>query len=233
MEIQEPVLKSVLSEVRFRPTPRFPEKRADIIARLQEVRGLENWNMADQFVQALTEGDTDDLLQVSIGNAAFSFENPVATEARSATEEALNMVLDVLEIEAAIYVGVRSTWLAAAESFDELRDFLVANLGGASTSVLEPVGQKPSDVGWVFEFRATQPQHVLRLGPMQQEQASNQIFRDKDPENYPPNFLFLDLDRLYSASPVPREELIGRWGSAFDRCLEVATEVITRLRSLS
>ncbi len=233
MDIQEPVLKAVLTEVRFEPTPRFPEKRAELIERLRELRDLQHWKMTEQFVQVLTEDDPSDLLQVSVGNGSFSFENPDAAECRNATETGIEIVVDALEVQAATYIGVRSMWVAAVETFDELRDHLIATVGGASAAVVEPVGQKASDAGWVFEFRTTQPQHVLRFGPMHQEQATTQIFRDKDPENYPPNFLFLDLDRLYNGDPVPREDLAARWGSAYDRNLEVATEVLAGLRSLS
>ncbi len=140
--------------------------------------------------------------------------------------------LDALGLEAATYIGVRSLWLAATDDFDQLNEWLIEKIGGAAPSVLEPVGQKPSDSGWVFEFRSSEPEHVLRLGPMKQEQATSQIFRDKEPANYPPQFLYIDLDRQYRTMTQGGPAVVDRWGSAFDRCLAVAEQVVSRLRSL-
>ncbi len=230
MEIQEPVLKSVLSEIRFPVTPRFVGSRGDLVERLKALKGLQDWNMAEQFVQVFTNGEPDHLLQVSAGNTALSLENLTAPECKELTAAAIEIVLEVLDLQEVSYVGVRSWWIAATESFQDLRDALIERFAAESTSVLEPVGQKPSDVGWVFEFRSTQPQHVLRVGPMGQEQASREIFRDKDPDNYPPQFLYVDLDRHYSDESVPAAAAVDRWTRTFDRSLSVAEDVMSRLR---
>lgn len=233
MELQEAVLKAVISEIRFHPTPRFPETRAELIERLRDAESLDNWAMSEQFVQVFTEGDPRTLLQVSIGNLSTSFENMGPDECRAATGRTIETALDVLGLDAATYIGVRSLWLAATDDFDQLHEWLIEKIGGAAPSVLEPVGQKPSDSGWVFEFRSSEPEHLLRVGPMKQEQATAQIFRDKEPENYPPQFLFIDLDRQYKTVTHGGPAVIERWGSAFDRCLAVAEQIVARLRSLA
>lgn len=231
MELQEAVLKAVISEIRFEPTPRFPEVRAELIERLRDAGGLDNWAMSEQFVQIFTEGDPRALLQVSIGNLSTSFENMGADECRAATGRTIETALDALGLKTATYIGVRSSWLAATDDFDQLNEWLIENIGGAAPHVLEPVGQKPSDSGWVFEFRSSEPEHLLRVGPMKEEQATSQL-RDKEPGNYPPQFLLIDLDRQYKTVTQGVPAVVERWGSAFDRCLAVAEQVVGRLRSL-
>jgi hypothetical protein len=232
MELQEPTLKAAITEVRFKPTPHFALARPDLIEDLQSIGELPDWGMNEQLIQVFAEGDPETVLQVSAGNMSTSFENTDADVCKAITGRAIEATIARLGIEAATYIGVRSIWLAAADDFDELHTWLVDTLGGQSLSVLEPVGQKPSDSGWVFEFRSSVPEHLLRIGPMKQEQATAQIFRDKAAENYPPQFLFLDLDRQYGAEATPGPEILDRWGKSFDRCLEVAEQIVDRLRSL-
>ncbi len=172
MELHEPVLKAVITEIRFPPTPRFPEARAPIIERLREAESLENWTMSEQFLQVFTEADPRALLLVSIGNLSTSFENVDAETCRAATRRTIQTAFDALRIETATYIGARSMWLAASDDFDQLREWLLKTMGVPASKVLEPVGQKPTDAGWVFEFRKAQPERLLRLGPMKQEQAT-------------------------------------------------------------
>jgi hypothetical protein len=230
VEIQEPVLRSVLSELRYPATPRFIGARGELIERLRTLRASRDWNMAEQFVQVFTDGEPDHLLQVSAGNMAFSFETLPASESKELTAAAAETVLETLGLDEVSYVGVRSWWLAAADSFEDLRDHMVELLATNSKSILEPVGQKPSDAGWVFEFRTSQPEHVMRIGPMGAEQAAREWFRDKEPGNYPPHFLFVDIDRHYNGEVIAADEVLDRWDRAFDRCLSVAEDVMSRLR---
>lgn len=232
MELQEPILKAVISEVRFDATPRFPDARATIIEQVREAEGLKTWVMNEAFLQVFTEGDPRTLLQVSNANFSASFENTERQDCRETTRRTFETALEALKLETVTFIGVRSLWLAATDDFDSLNDRLIETIGAGSPSILEPVGQKPSDSGWVFEFRTTEPEHLLRLGPMKPEQAMTQIFRDKEASNYPPEFLFLDLDRQYRTSTTGTSAVIARWSSAFDRCVEVAELIVSRLRSL-
>lgn len=232
MELQEPILKAIMSEVRFDATPRFPEARATIIEHVRDAESLKTWMMSEAFLQVFTEGDPRVLLQVSNANLSASFENTERQESREATRRTFETALEALKLETVTFIGVRSLWLAATDDFDQLNDWLIDTVGAGSSSILEPVGQKPSDSGWVFEFRTTEPEHLLRFGPMKQEQATAQIFRDKEASNYPPQFLFLDLDRQYRTPITGASAVIDRWSSAFDRCVEVAELIVARLRSL-
>jgi hypothetical protein len=230
MDLQEPVLKSLIAEMRFEPTPHFPARRADIIDQLMAQFDLKNWTMSEQFIQVLTEDDSRVLLQASAGGTSASLENIDIEDCQRTAEKLFDIVLARLNVESVVYVGVRTMWVVAADDFDSLNEWLVTRLSDGARSVLQPFGQKPSDSGWVFEFRSSEPQHVFRLGPMKVDQAITQVFRDKDPDHYPPQFLFFDIDRLYR-EPATTDEAKRRAHSSLERSPILAERVIASLKS--
>jgi hypothetical protein len=197
MEVQEPVLKGLTSEFRFPALPRYSDRQGGIIERLRDNHGLSQWGIGDAAADAWAE-DNRAFVHTSHQNVVASVEHWADVHAmRETVESLLRSVLEELQLEDFVFVGVRSYWLSAADSFEDLNRLLFERLGPANQDLFSPFGQPPVDSGWIFDFRLEDGLvHHLRLGPMKAEQAMAQFFRNKDTENYPPQFLFVDLDRV-------------------------------------
>lgn len=197
MEVQEPVLKSLTGEVRFSALPRYADHRGHIIERLRDEHDLTQWGIGEVAADAWAEDNTA-FVHTSPQNVVVAAEHrPDVQETRETVERLMRSVLEDLLAENFVFVGVRSHWLSATDSFEDLNRLLLDRLGPASEELFSGFGQPPVDSGWVFDFSTEEGLiHHLRFGPMKAEQAMGQYFRSKDAENYPPQFLFVDLDRV-------------------------------------
>jgi len=231
MELQDFAVKGITSQLRFvTPAPTFIDQRGHLIEALMREHELSEWGYGQDFVDAF-RADGSVTLRVASRELRAMFENVESTtEVKKATKSFLGWGLDSLGVERLGYVGVRSFRIAAADSFRALNEWLLDRLMPGHAQLLQPFGSKSSDSGWVLEFHDKDPKHNLRIGPMTPEQAMAQVFRDQDTDHYPPQFLFLDVDRLYSDEEMSASEALQRWESAFDRNLEIGETLSRRLR---
>lgn len=228
VEIQEFVTKGITSQLRYGVTPRFVDQRGQLIEALLDRHGLTEWGYGEDVVDVYKK-DQSVFLRVGSREVLAMFENVASIdEVRQTTAAFLEWALEMLGVERIRTVGVRSYWLAAADSFAELNEHLLERFAGTMGRILEPFGTKPSDSGWTFDFHDQDPKHNLRLGPMTAEQAMG-LFRDQEKENYPPQALYLDVDRLYTEDPMEREQALRRWGSAFERNIEISQAICREL----
>lgn len=223
MELQDFVIKGITSQLRFRTaTPHFMDRSGQLIAEAMDQYGLTEWRSTPQFVEVFRRDQTHAVLIGSHELRAI-FENVEdASAVKDRTKSLFEAKLAELEVDALSFVGVRTFWLAAADDFADLHDWMLERLSPTVKPLLEKTGSKPTDSGWVFELTDKDPKHNLKLGPMKPEQAKD-IFRDQNEENYPPQFLFLDLDRVYSDDDsMSRQTALDRWEKSFSRNLEIA-----------
>lgn len=231
VELQELATIAVITEARFPTTPKFTDIRGALVEGIMEEQKLPNWLLSDQAVQVFNENDSRAMFSVSASNMSASFEHLELSECRDRTADFLERTAISLQVEPVIFLGVRTISLAAASDFEELRDRMVECFSSNAQEVFEPFGRKPSDAGWGFEFRDSEPEHAVRIGPAKHGQAAMQLLRDRDPAKYPPQFLFLDIDRNYHREPIARDSLMERWSALFDRSLKLASSVGTVLQS--
>lgn len=231
MELQEFVVKSITSQIRFeKPALRFFDMRGELLESLLVEAGLENWSLSDQGLEASTP-DESRIVMVTAGDARVVLENlDNPEETKVQVRNALRHVLTELGVGNVRSVGVRSWWMAATDSFEQLNDWVCDKLSPPASAMFNAVGSRPTDSAWVFEFHKSDPKHNLRIGPMTAEQAMRQVFRDQKPENYPDEFLFLDLDRIYNQNLVPADGVLERWESTWDGNLDAAERLQAWLR---
>lgn len=221
MELQELTATAITVQVRFRLAPAFADKRGAMIAALCEAHGLSEYGWAETFLQVTNPEQTKRLV-IGSRELRISYEHveridDFVTAAREFIEYGVTeLALDELE-----FLGVRSHWLAAVDSFEELRDWLAAWLT-PDNPVSAAVAAQPSDLGWIFEFRDQSPEYVARIGPMKVEQLLEQIFVTSQRDLFPEQFLFLDLDRVYRGDHAPSTaDLIDRIKESLDRAVAV------------
>jgi hypothetical protein len=226
MELQDFVLKGVTSQLRWGVlTPRFIDRRGALIEALLARHDLTEWGYGEDVLEVFKQ---DQSIALAAGNqeARGIFENVEDTgEVASTCRSFFEFVLGELDISEVSFVGVRSYWLAPTDSFEGLTAWMIEKLSPGVGPLREAVGTKPTDAGWVFEFHAADPKHRLRLGPMNPQQAMAQFFRDKNEENYPPQFLFLDFDRVYNDDKIDRSAALDRWETSFGRNLEIGAKL--------
>jgi hypothetical protein len=226
MELQDFVLKGVTSQLRWGVvTPRFIDRRGALIEALTAQHDLTEWGYGDDGLEVFKQ---DQSIVLAAGNreARGIFENVEDTGEVSRTCRGFfEFVLGELEISAISFVGVRSFWLAPTDSFEGLNAWMIEKLSPGVGPLSEAIGTNPTDAGWVLEFHAADPKHTLRFGPMNPQQAMGQIFRDQNAENYPPQFLFLDFDRVYNEDKIDRSAALDRWEKSFGRNLEIGAKL--------
>jgi hypothetical protein len=129
---------------------------------------------------------------------------------------------DILDLERFTFMGVRSYWMAPTDDFDALRDTLIDRFGGGTSTIAAVAGSRPSDVAWVYEFHDGQPQITVRVGPMKAEQAMTQFFRAEDATLYPPESLWLDVDRVIIDEDQSADQIMLRLTRAIEHNITVA-----------
>lgn len=227
MEIQELTLQAVVSQLRpTQPSLHFVDNRGSILEQLKEDLGLPEWGYSHDFVELFSK-DRSAAIHVASDEVRVMFEHiEDPGDVREMSEQVLESMFDRLKLESFRFIGVRTWWTAAADSFEELNDWMVDRFSKSGKDLFDAVGQKPTDSAWVFEFHDKDPKHTLNIGPMTAEQAVSQTFRDNDPENFPPQFLYIDLDRVYNDDPdLNRPDALDLWRKSFDRSLEMGERI--------
>jgi hypothetical protein len=232
MEIQEPLLKMLIFQARFEPSPRFADLRGALVERLRMEAGVPHWSWGD-IVEVANESR-------SIIAAASSRDLRVRTEFSVDAEEFKVLVskcaratFETLKVESVAFVGVRCYWVAAVESFEDLRDRLVERLGGNNAGI-DLVGQPVSDAGWVYEFFDQNPKHMLRFGPMKREQAIGlNLFSEANKDLIPVEFLFVDVDSVFSDVAMATEAAVAKMEEHCELGTRIGAEVTARLALLA
>jgi hypothetical protein len=221
VELQELSLKSVWTQLRFAPQARFADVRGQVTEELSRTHDLAEWAWGDALVHVFSADRTTNLI-VTGRELRAGFEHiERVDDLRESVRSFFSFGLDVLGVEEVIFLGVRTHWLAAVDSFDELRDWLVSTFSRGAAPVLEPFGGSSTDAAWVFEFHQQDPKHSLRFGPMKQAQLIEQHLATDSSEGIPAEFLFVDMDRVYNESPIESEGVIQRWADSFQRSLDI------------
>jgi hypothetical protein len=225
VEVQELACKALMANVRFRLSPLLADNRGALIQRLGDLLDTNEFGWTESGVQVFTT-DKKEFFSVSGRDVVASCEHFEDREETAAKIRAfVAAALDALAVEHYDFLGVRTFWIAPTDSFDGLRDALVAKFAGGRAALNDLVGKAMTDVGWVFEFHDADPRVTVRLGPMKSAQAMAQAFRVDDAAVYPPEFLFLDVDRILSDAPQPASDALRK----LDRGIEHNVELAGRL----
>ncbi len=140
--------------------------------------------------------------------------------------------IEKLAVTEASFVGVRTFWLGAVDSFDALRDWMVKELGGRVTDLVGSLGKAITDVGWTYEMHEDDPKMSLRLGPMTLEQLIGYgVFSGELRERLPPNSVFVDLDRFINARPTSSDRITEVVESSFSRNVELGERLANQLEA--
>lgn len=230
MELQELVVRAATMQFRFRLAPRFADVRGALIEELREANDLSEYGWGEAHVQLHNAERTRQLIvgsrELRIVYEHIERIDDFLDTARAFFERGLE-ALGVRELE---FLGVRTYWLAAVDSFDELRDWMVERLS-PSEPFSAALGDVMTDVGWILEYRRQDPQHIIRIGPMTVDQLIEQVLGTSERELFPDAFLFLDLDRMYKETPIAADNAVERAFDAFQRSLAIGEKIAATLIS--
>jgi phosphoglycolate phosphatase-like HAD superfamily hydrolase len=222
VEIQELACKALIANVRFPLSPLIIDNRGTLIQRMSAALDATEFAWRENGVDVFTT-DEHNLFRIGGRDLVASCEHFSDLEAAAGKIRTfVETGLEFLDVEQVLFLGIRTHWVAATDSFDELRERLLDNFAGGAAKLANLAGKQSTDVGWTFEFHGSDPRVTVRMGPMKSEQAMRQIFRVEDPALYPPEFLFLDVDRVLADDPQPAHEIIARFNRALEHNLTLA-----------
>ncbi len=225
MELQELALRAITIQLRFRLAPRFADVRGTLIEELQEAHGLSEYGWGDA---QLDVHDLERTRNMVVGSRELRISYEQIDRLESFMEAAsafLTRGLDVLHVQTVEFVGVRSYWIAAVDSFEELAAWMLRRL-----SPDEPfsgaIGTRPSDAGWVFEYHGDEnPWHTVRVGPMTVDQLVGQVLATNQRDLFPDQFFFLDLDRVYQKAEIPAGDAVARAAASVDKSQAIGRKI--------
>lgn len=213
--------------MRFGLAPRFADRRGAIIQALRTEHDFQDFGWSETSLH-VGNAEKTRIMVVGSRELRIVYEHIERTEDfLDAARSFFTFGLDQLEVQELDFLGVRSYWLAAVDSFDELRDWMIDRFS-PSEPFSAALSAKVSDVGWVFEYRDQDPETVVRLGPMKVEQLIDQIFGTSAADIFPDQFLFLDIDRIHRG-PIQAEEALSRMETAFERALAAGERIARTL----
>jgi hypothetical protein len=222
MELQEFSLIGLIGQLRYALSPLYPDVRGRIITQVKEALELPEWGWGDEVVN-FHNADRSWTLLVGGREARAQFAR-VEDTAKSIDTAAtvFESALSLLDVKDVAFVGARTIWVAAADSFEEVRDYISGMLDAPPMGeLIAATGTPLSDIGWTVECHSQDPRHSFRVGPGTREQFAA-TFPWLQRENFPDSFLFLDLDRNYHETVVPAVEAVERWRKTAERNLEIA-----------
>lgn len=227
MELQDVTMRGVTTQLRFDPSHRFPDVRGRLIEQLRELdEELTEWSWGDAAEVHRSDGSLA-LLVAAREVRVQSHALRTSDDFRSIALGGFSRALDTLGVANVTFVGIRSFWIGAVDSFDELHEWLNQALSAPAAPLLEIFGGPPSDTGWVWEFHQRDPKHSIRLGSMTRSQLAGTFVGSDLAEQYPLEFLFFDLDRVMSDTPISVEDLEARWNESFDGAAELGRTLAT------
>lgn len=231
MELQEILLRAVSVQVRFEPRSRFADCRGQIVEELLEANALTEWTLGAEV--GVSAKDRSRAFMVAQSEFRAQYE---AIDNRMDTLEGIRKfveyAIEKLAVTEASFVGVRTFWLGAVDSFDALRDWMVKELGGRVTDLVGSLGKAITDVGWTYEMHEDDPKMSLRLGPMTLEQLIGYgVFSGELRERLPPNSVFVDLDRFINARPTSSDRITEVVESSFSRNVELGERLANQLEA--
>jgi hypothetical protein len=224
MELQELVVRVVASQMRFRLAPRFADVRGDVIAALKEMTGAVEYGWSD--TQTLVF-DSDHARNFVAGSRELRLVFERVERMDDYIElgrQFFSYGLEKLGVESVEFVGVRSAWMGATESFEDLSKWMSERLN-PTEPFTQAVGQGHSDVGWTYEYRDHDPKVGIRMGPMKIEQFLTQYVETTERDFYPEVFLFMDLDRIIDAEPIAASEAVMRWEDSITKSLDLGQRI--------
>jgi hypothetical protein len=210
--------------MRFRLAPRFADVRGSLIEELSNNYDLREYGWGESQLRVANEDATRTLI-VGSRESRFVYEHLERIDDYVQGGRAFfSHVLETLGVTEVEYLGVRTFWMAAVDSFEDLvawmREWLTPDepfSGFAST--------KLTDVGWMFEYHESDPKLSVRLGPMKVEQVIEQFVGTDKRDLFPEEFLFLDLDRIYNDDPIATDGAVDRWEESLRKNLELGTKL--------
>ncbi len=226
MELQEFSILAAIGQVRYPLSSRYPSARGQLLEEVIDAFAFPTWGWGDEFLNFHNE---DRSLTLIAGGresrAQFMRVEDIETVIDTSTR-LFALALERFNVQQVDFVGARTFWAAAVDSFEDLRDALVGQLGSSTfAAMIDAAAQPVSDAGWVLEFHDKDPKHSLRFGPMKREQAVAQFVPDAKLEDLPASFLFLDVDRVYNDEQQDAQVAVKRWEQSFRKNVELAGEI--------
>jgi hypothetical protein len=225
MELQELVVRAITIQMRFKLAPMFADRRGSILsALLAEHSDLSDYGWTETGLQ-LSNPQRTRIMLVGSGEIRLVYEHlERIDDFTSVASEFFPRSLEELAVDQVAFLGIRSYWLAAVDSFDELCDWTVKRFS-PTEPFSEAVGARSTDTGWVFEYRAQDPEHIVRVGPMKVQQLTEQILGTSEADLFPEQFLFVDIDRIFRRDPIPTADVAARMQDSLDRALTLGQRI--------
>lgn len=218
MELQELSPIAIMGQIWYPLSARYPDVRGSVIEEVTAALELPNWGWGDEFLNFFNDDRT---LTLIAGGRESRVQMRRLEDVEAVVETFIKffeIVLSRFNVTEVDFIGARSFWIGPVDSFEELRDNLLERLGSTTfAEVLAEIPGSPSDSGWVVEFHSKDPKHALRVGPMTREQVVAQFIPDAPSDDFPPQFLFLDLDRFLNDGAHPASDVPKVWEHAFAR----------------
>jgi hypothetical protein len=229
MELQEIVLHGVTVQVRFVPRPRYGDARGKLVEDLAEAFDLTEWTLGPEVLVTTRDRSRSYL----VGSSELRAQREAVPDERDAESEIGHFIeycANELNVAEATFLGVRTFWLGAVDSFEDLTAWMVGRFGGGAAELVSEIGKPVTDVGWSFEMHGDDPKWSLRLGPMTADQLiSYTLFSEQSRERLPADSLFLDLDRVFNDRPLPRDSLVQTFASSLQKNLEMGRHLASLL----
>jgi hypothetical protein len=227
VEVQEFSVQHVYSQLAYR------ESQASIIDR----RGATGAMMSKLLdLSEVTMHPTNAEVESLDGRASYRigiaqtfvslFDFADLEDARTRTASFFEAALDYLDGPSIASGQIRTIDIAPAESFDAVRESLMASLAGGSGSLQEAVGIKLNDVGWVIEFEEPDVAAKLQFGPMKSDQLT-EILKAPDDSSYPPALVFIGLETAFNAGDEGAESGLDWWSHCLDRNRKLSERIST------
>jgi hypothetical protein len=228
MELQELVVRTVISQMRFRLAPRFLDSRGALVEKLRREFELSDYGWGQTQLQVLN-ADRTRVLIVAATELRLVYEHLERIDDYvEAGRRFFAEGLGELGIDQVEFLGIRTYWLAAVDSFADLAVWLRKRLS-PSDPVTAAVNSKPTDLGWVVEFQEKDPKHRITIAPMKVDQLVEQFVGTDKRELFPPEFLFVDIDRFFNATTVDTAAAIDRWEDALQKNLDLGERIAALL----
>jgi hypothetical protein len=216
VELQDFAPQHLYSQLVFaEPEASILDRRGATTKAMREHLKLSNYTLHPTAVEVASD---DNRNQYRIGIAQvfaslMSFDDFAG--ASSQTRGFLEMALEHLQNPGVAELNVRTYDIAPTDSFEQLRDSLIAGLAPGAKGLISTVGVPLTDAGWVFEFNDQNSAVSVQLGPMLGGQLEVML-RDQGSGSYPPNALFLSVDSKLRREDAKSPDAVDWWSRAVE-----------------
>jgi hypothetical protein len=215
-------------EIRFKPDPRFLDKRGEIAAKLTGPRALfQGWRISPNRIDFTTPRDQNLTAFFSFSNLGLVSASPNKVE--NFTKSAENWLRatwsEFLHKADLTRIGIRSIFFIETDSFEKCYDAYRERFLKLSDEELDRFGGELIEIGFPLNFRKGEDYFNLVTGPMRDIQAKLPQFLGRT--DLPAVGIYLDVD--FYRKDLPRMELkdvLELLNIGVDKAEEIASLIV-------